>query len=363
MSTAARFSEDERARRVAGVRAGLDAHRIDALLAVGTFEAPGAVSWLTGYSPVFTPAWCVVTAEVCALVTVSYEGAHTHGDAWLEPDAIHHVPDPLATVRALLRGADRRVGVAGWEALSAPLARELGDAFGPTALLGELRARKSEEELAVMREAARITDVGSDAFVRAAQPGRSEVDVAAAIEAAMRAEGLERPQPLVLGSGPRSLDITPQPVDAPIAEGAMVLLDHGARAGGYCADVARALVAGEPSAAQRRLLETVHEMYAQARDALRDGADARAPHRAARAVAREAGYDAGQDPFTGHAIGADYHEPPTIGEDPGTLHAGMVVCVEPGLYVEGVGGARLENTILIGPDGPEDLTRSPLRLW
>jgi Xaa-Pro aminopeptidase len=358
-------SEPERARRLDAVRTALDVHRLDALLAVGTLELPGAVSWLTGYSTIFSPAWCVVTPERCALVAVDYEYVHTHGETWLDAADVHHVADPVATIRRLLGDAAARVGVAGWETLSAPLAHALGDAFAPTPLLEQLRVRKSGEEVAALREAARLTDVGTNACVAAARAGGcTEVEAAAALEAAMRAAGLERPQPLVLGSGPRSLDVTPQPRAVPIEPGAMVLLDHGARTGGYCADVARAFVAGDPSPAQRRLLDTVHEMYVQAHALLRPGVDGREVHRAAERVAADGGYAYDGQPFTGHSIGADYHEAPLIAADVSfELLPGMVFAVEPGLYVEGVGGARIENTILVTDAQPDDLTLAPIRLW
>jgi Xaa-Pro dipeptidase len=111
------------------------------------------------------------------------------------------------------------------------------------------------------------------------------------------------------------------------------------------------------------MLEAVLAMYRAGLERLRPGEDVRAPHRACRAVAAELGYEYLHE--TGHGIGSDIHEWPPIDEieDEIELRAGMVVCIEPGLYYEGLGGCRIENTILVGEDGPVELNDVPKELW
>jgi len=150
--------------------------------------------------------------------------------------------------------------------------------------------------------------------------------------------------------------MTMLPTPRIVESGDMVLLDCGARYSGYSSDIARTTVAGDPSSSQRELLATVRTMYVESRSLLKPGIDVRKISERAHLVARSAGYDFIH--ALGHGIGCDIHEYPLIDAVPQeiNLEEGMVVTIEPGLYVEGLGGARLENTILIGADGPIELS-------
>jgi Xaa-Pro aminopeptidase len=336
-----------------------------ALLAYASPVVPGAVTYLTGYTPIFQDAWCVVTPQSCALVTGPDEYVHTGGECWLDPGDVYRVDrkdDRILHVLRLIGTRVKRVAVAGEAIMPNPLWHALQGAersrtFESSALLDQLRSRKSRQEVDVMRGACNLTDLAADAFASAIAPGLVETELAGVVETAMRRAGLcQLAFPTVLGSGPRSLDMTMLPTRRVIENGDMVLLDCGARSGGYCSDIARSTVAGEPSEGQLKLLDTVRLMYEESRLLLKPGTDVRKVQQRASDVATEAGFTFVHE--LGHGVGCDVHEYPLIDAVPSEvlLEEGMVVAIEPGIYVEGIGGARLENTILITAEGPRELT-------
>lgn len=353
--------------RAERVRAALDDAGFDALVAFANTELPGPVSYLTGYSPIFEHAWCVVTKDSIDLVAGPFEHRRFNDHSWLAGEHIRRVKDHPAEVDRLL-GSARRVALAGTFTLPAWAERALAAAtprtLEPSGLLDELRAVKSPAELAAMRAAAHVTDAGTLACREATRAGASEIEIAAAIEAAMRAEGLERIlYPPAFGSGERSLDVTILPTDRVLEQGDMLMLDLSARHHGYCGDMARGIVAGEPSAEQARMLQAVLAMYEAGRACIRPGVDVREPHRMCIEVARELGYEYLHE--TGHGIGTDIHEWPFIDEGDWQIEfaEGMVVCIEPGLYYEGVGGCRIENALEVTAGGTVELNQVRKDLW
>jgi Xaa-Pro aminopeptidase len=353
--------------RVARVRAELERTGFDALVAFANTEQPGPVSYLTGYSPIFEHAWCVVTATSVDLVAGPFEHRRFDGGTWLDRAQVRRANNHVEEVDRLL-GSAQRVALAGTFTLPAWAERSLaatGDrTLEPSPILDELRAIKSPAELDAMRAAVRVTDAGTLACREATRAGANEIEIASAIEVAMRREGLERILfPPAFGSGERSLDVTILPADRVLEPGDMLMLDLSARHHGYCGDMARGIVAGEPSAEQLRMLEAVLAMYEAGLQRLRPGVDVRAPHRVCGEVARDHGYEYLHE--TGHGIGADLHEWPSIDEGDFEIAfaAGMVVCIEPGLYYPGIGGCRIENTIEITEAGPIELNHVRKDLW
>jgi Xaa-Pro dipeptidase len=191
----------------------------------------------------------------------------------------------------------------------------------------------------------------------------SELELAVAVEAAMKLSGTHRLTfPTNLGSGERTHLVSPSPTAKRIERGELVLLDCGATFGGYCGDMARTAVIGEPTAEQRRQLDCVVEMFEASRALLRPGAAFGAIHDAAARAAEARGF---RHAFgSGHSIGVQNHEFPDIAAGAtAVLEPNMVVALEPLLIVPGVGGARLEDTFLITEDGAEPLMAEPLRQW
>lgn len=367
MATIERAEHD---RRLAAVRAAMDERGFDALLVYGQAEAPGAAGYLTGYEAVFVPAWCVVDADRCVLFANGIEWGETWGTARTELVELRRCGDALAAALEQL-GDAARVGLAGGDHDPLGLARALGllrdgGRFARTDLLDVVRRVKSPVELELMRAAARVADVGVETFFAGvAAGGLTEVELAKAVEGAMRDAGLERLGETVIGSGTNGADVTMRPRNRRIGADDLVMIDNSCRVAGYCADMARAAVKDEPTPEQLRMLETTLLMYEEGRALLRPGTLPQTVHARCAEIAQEAGYEY---PFgTGHSIGCDMHETPYMwaasSPDEAPLQADMVVCIEPGLYVPGVGGLRFENTIHITADGPVELTRSPLRSW
>jgi Xaa-Pro aminopeptidase len=283
-------------------------------------------------------------------------------------------PDPGATLVRLVRehaGQGDRVGLSGMEVFPAPVFVALaggcqGVAFeGVTAMVAALRLVKSEPEVALLRAAARATDLGMRAGVDQIRDGGSEHIVVAAAEHAIRRAGAEIAFATVMGAGPRTALATFFPSDRPMRRGDLAVLDCGARVEGYHGDMCRTVAIGEPDADQRRMLEAVAESVHAAIAAARPGARVADVHAAAHEAVRAAGFgDVWWGAFMPHGTGTGQHEMPhALADGDLELQPGMVMCIEPGIAVPDVGAVILEQMILIGEGGAETLTALPLELW
>lgn len=272
--------------------------------------------------------------------------------------------DPWAPVAAAMHGSRGRVAiemdhlsVARWERLRriAPGAEPL-DAG---AEVRRLRARKSAEELARLEHAARLTDAVTERVLGELRAGRSELEVAAAIDHEIAASGARPSFDTVVQSGPNSAQPHLRPGDRRLAAGDLVLLDFGAASGGYRADTTRTLVIGAPDARQREVHALVLAAHDAALGAIRPGATVGEVDEAARAVIRAGGLAGAFIHRVGHGLGLETHEDPSL--DPGgdaVLEEGMVVTVEPGVYLPGWGGVRIEDDVVVEAAGARLLTRA-----
>jgi Xaa-Pro aminopeptidase len=277
---------------------------------------------------------------------------------------------PADALAELIGGRDR-VGISGLRTMPAPIHERLVSlapevAFeDATRLTEEQRMVKSPVELGLLREAARVSDLGMEAGIGAALEGASEFDVVAEAEYRIRKAGGELAFTTVMGSGPRTGLLTFLPQDRRLGRGDLVILDCGARVAGYHGDMCRTTVVGEPSAEQLRMLGAVRSALEAGIGAARPGATVGAVHAAARAAVADAGFAAAWwGDYMPHGIGAGQHEPP-IGLPDGdvVLREGMTLCVEPGIGIAGVGGVILEQMIEIASDGSRVLNALPLELW
>ena len=222
----------------------------------------------------------------------------------------------------------------------------------------ELRLVKSADEIARIR---RSVETNSLAFEQAAsrvKPGMKEQDLAADLEYRMRRLGAEKPSfETIVAGGIRSALPHAQPTAAPLREGGLVVVDMGAVQEGYCSDMTRMLFLGKPSNQVKSAYRAVLEAQLAAIDAVRAGARTARVDAAARNVLKGYGLDQAFVHSTGHGLGLEIHEPPRIGKrDKSRLQAGMAITIEPGVYIEGFGGIRIEDTVVVTENGCEILT-------
>lgn len=227
-----------------------------------------------------------------------------------------------------------------------------------TDVLASLRMHKDEDEIAIMREAVRIVETGLRIAIESIKPGRTEREIAAIWEEVMRDEGAEGPSfATIVASGPNSANPHHTTGDRRIAEGDLVILDGGARYRGYCSDITRTVAVGSLSTAQQELYAAVQAANEAGFQASRPGASGASIDRAARAVIEDAELGQYFIHRTGHGLGMEIHEPPYISSvNRQALASGTVFTIEPGAYVPGLGGVRIEDDVLLTPGGAERLT-------
>lgn len=232
--------------------------------------------------------------------------------------------------------------------------------------LPQLRQIKDQAEIAYMR---RAVDMAQNALQRlldegAIRPGRTELEVAADLRIALLREGSqgEAFSPLVL-AGPNSARPHAGPSDRPMAEGDLLIVDWGAVYEGYRSDITRTFVLGEPTAEMLRFHDAVLAANQSARLGVRPRLPGQEIDRLARRAITLAGYGEYFIHRTGHGLGLETHEPPYMVEgNLKLLEAGMTFTVEPGVYVPGVGGVRIEDDVVVTEDGSETLTSLPREL-
>ncbi len=225
-------------------------------------------------------------------------------------------------------------------------------------LVERLRAVKDADELTRMRRSARlISDVWTDA-VRNVRPGVSELAVAADIERSMKLQGASGPSfESIVASGPRSAWPHARPTPKLLRKNELVVLDQGAILRDYCSDMTRTVVLGRSTNRVRSLYNAVLHAQEAAIAAIRPGVSAASVDAAARKVFKQSGLERYFTHSTGHGLGLEIHEMPRLGRgEESLLEAGMVITVEPGVYVERLGGIRIEDEVLVTAQGAEVLT-------
>jgi Xaa-Pro dipeptidase len=232
--------------------------------------------------------------------------------------------------------------------------------------LPKLRMCKDETELAAMRRAAGIAERALLRLLddRAVRPGRTELEVAGDLQVALLREGSEGLpfSPLVL-AGPNTASPHSGPSDRRMEEGDLVIFDWGALCEGYQSDITRTFVLGEPAPEFSRIHDVVLAANQAGRLAVRPGVPAQEVDRAARRAITVAGYGPYFIHRTGHGLGLETHEPPYMVEgNELLLEPGMTFTVEPGIYLPGIGGVRIEDDVVVTEQGAEALTSLPREL-
>jgi Xaa-Pro dipeptidase len=277
---------------------------------------------------------------------------------------------PTAALRQAVRGLGRRIAIetrgvsfAHGNLISAAAKGIV--IVGGDDLLVNLRAIKSDEEIAAIRAAVGVVDQAMSQIRAIIASGVTEEWLARESLRLLREAGADGlPFKPVFATGSRSSLALSRPTPTKLAEGELLIVDIGATVDCYGADITRTYVVdAEPSERQRTVFDVVREAQLAAIAHARAGARASEVDAAARNLITAAGYGPNFTHRTGHGLGLEAHEGPFLAStNDQVLEPGMVVTVEPGIYIKGWGGVRIEDDVLIAEAGPEVLTRSPVAL-
>lgn len=334
------------------------------------------------------PAWKTEALLVSSLPNVRYLSGFTgsNGLVLLTPQSITLFTDPRYTIQAseessakliiakgplihtaaqvIRRKRLKRIGFEKahlsyetWQNLKKNLPS--GTALEPAgAWIESRRMVKSASEIDKIRRAVQTNSTAFSKATRKIKPGMAESELAAELEYQMRRGGAEKPSfETIVAAGKRTALPHAQPTSERFREHELVLIDMGATQDGYASDMTRMVFLGKPDPKTRKMYEAVLEAQLAAIDSVKEGVTGGKVDRAARKVLGSKGLEKEFVHSTGHGLGLEIHEPPRLGRKDNTpLVAGMVITIEPGAYVRGLGGVRIEDTVLVTKNGCEILT-------
>jgi len=342
--------------RLARARARMEEAEVDALLLSVGPDLP----WLTGYEamPLERLTMLVLRRDgdpVLLVPRLEAPRVDDHGhfvvETWDETD------DPVARVAALASGARTvAIGDHTWARFVLALQDALPTArFGPAnAVLAPLRAVKDDAEIVALQRAGAAVDAIAADLRTMAFAGRREVDVHRDLVESMLAAGHERANFAIVAAGANAASPHHEPGDRVIADGDLVLCDFGGTMDGYCSDITRMYSVGEPTSEVRDAYAVLAEAQEAGVRAATVGTPCAAVDAATRAVITAAGYGEQFVHRTGHGIGTEAHEDPYLVSGNDTpLVAGHAFSVEPGIYVPGRWGMRLEDIVVATDAGPQ----------
>lgn len=230
--------------------------------------------------------------------------------------------------------------------------------------LEKIRWVKDPEEIAALKQAADITDKAFDHILNLIRPGIRESEIALEIEYFMKKQGAQKPAfDIIVASGPRGALPHGVASDKKIGAGELVVIDFGAVYKGYHADMTRTVVIGKPDRRQQEIYDLVLRAQEKALRVVEPGVRCSEVDTAARDVITVAGYGANFGHGLGHSVGLEIHEKPGFTpRDDTVLEPGMVITVEPGIYLSGWGGVRIEDLIVVTDTGCQTISRSPKHL-
>lgn len=346
--------------RLAG---GLPGAGVDRLLVTN----PKDVAYLTGF--LGGDSYLLVGAPRATLVS------DFRFDEELEPVRVAGLAEIVIRKKSIVEAVADLVGSAGAqrigvqaEHMTIALRQSIAKAVGAqrvvetTGLVGKLRIIKDDDEVGLITRAVRIQEAALAAVLPTLKPGVTELEVAAVLEAEMKSRGSSEPgfQSIVAAGAHSSLPHY-RPGTARIAKGKPLLIDWGAVCKGYHSDMTRVFAIGKWPATIREIYGIVLEAQEMAAAALAPGKSTQAADAVAREHIKNCGYGEQFGHGLGHGLGFDGHEDPRLTHmlSPTTLREGMVVTIEPGIYLPGVGGVRLEDDYLITERGARNLCAMP----
>jgi D-alanyl-D-alanine dipeptidase len=336
----------------------------------GLLVTPGPdLLYLTGYAP-------VAITERLTLLVVPVDGEPSLVVPKLErPDAEEAAgapalrlldwtdgSDPYETAAPLLYPGRYAVSDSAWAMHLLGLQGALPQTtyVAMTTALPMLRAIKDTDELSRLAAAGAAADAAYGEILKVRFAGRSEREVGADLAALLMRFGHSQVDFTVVGSGPNGANPHHEVGDRVIQDGDMVVLDFGGLKHGYCSDTTRTVHVGEPTEEERRVHDIVREAQQAAFEAVRPGIECQEVDRVARAVIADAGYGEYFIHRVGHGIGLTTHEPPYMVEgERHRLEPGMCFSIEPGIYLPGRFGVRIEDIVTVEPDGGRRLNGTP----
>ncbi|MDR7400628.1 MAG: Xaa-Pro peptidase family protein [Armatimonadota bacterium] len=353
--------------RLERLRALLDQHQVDAMLVVKAerLESPN-LRYLTGFTG-STGAALIARREAVLLVDFRYVAqARAEAPGWEVVQVPRQASEALA--EAVRSREIRRLGFEP-DGLTVRQRDELARALQsvemvPVDGVDRLRWVKEPAELDRIRRAVQVADAAFNHILGYLRPGIAERDVALELEFFMRRHGAEREAfGSIVASGPRSALPHGRASEKLLAAGEFVTVDWGAVVDGYHSDCTRTVVLGRATERQREIYDLVLRAQTAALRGLRPGLTGRDADALARQVIADAGHGEHFGHGLGHGVGLAIHEGPSLSPREETvLEAGMVVTVEPGVYLPGWGGVRIEDLVVLTQDGCEILTRAPKEL-
>lgn len=358
----------ERGERLAGAarERGLDAVVVGDLVRPGDSgpDAIANVRWVTGFSG--TSALAIVGPEERTFLT---DFRYTERAEREVADGFERVTVEGKLVAELARRLRGRVGYDP-RATSVHFLGELEDGLAAgvelvpaPGLVEELRRTKDDAEVAAIAAASAVAD---EAFRwLASQPlaGRTEREIARELEARLRGRGAEPSFPTIVAAGPNGALPHAEPTDRAVGRGELVVVDMGAKLDGYCSDGTRTFASSPVGEEEREVYELVLRAQSAALDAIRAGIGGAEADAVARELIAEAGHGERFGHGLGHGVGLEVHEAPRLGKtSEDELRAGDVVTVEPGVYVPGRFGVRIEDLVVVEPDGARNLSSTPKEL-
>jgi Xaa-Pro aminopeptidase len=321
------------------------------------------VAYLTGFGG--TNGACVCGAERRVFLTdFRYtERAEAEVEGW---EVVTVKDDWLAGIAARLSGRtgfeDHQMAVRTLKRLQGKLADGVS-LEGAGGLVEKLRRVKDETELAAIAAAAELADEVWHFVLERGLVGRSELDVARAAEARMREHGAEPSFPTIVAAGANGALPHAEPGERVIGPGELVVFDMGTKLDGYCSDGTRTFATGEPGEEARTVYQTVLEAQEAALAAVKAGVGAEDVDAVARELIAAAGHGERFGHGLGHGVGLEVHEEPRVSQrSEDVLEEGEVVTIEPGVYLPGELGVRIEDLVVVTADGHRNLSGMPKQL-
>lgn len=354
--------------RVERLRAALAEAGLPALLV----SAPTNRRYLSGFTG--SSGWLLVAPHAALILTDSRYVIQAGREA--PGFALREINNPLRPMPVAVAAAAAELGLDGlaFEAAHTAvaehgrLAAALGDAVELVPCEGvveRLRELKDGDEIVMLRRAATLTDAALAATLPRLRPELTERELAWMLEVALREAGADGPSfPIIVAAGPNAALPHHHPGGEALGAGRPIVIDMGALVGGYHGDLTRTVTIGEPDARFREIYAIVLEAQRRSIAGLRAGARTDEVDALARSYIAEAGYGPQFGHGLGHGVGLDIHELPQVRRAPeggqGTpLEAGMVTSVEPGIYLEGWGGVRIEDLAIVTAGGCEVISAAP----